>query len=92
MLPSNGKKRPDVKSRMKTKDRQMYLRQLEEETSADPTIGINDLYEQLQSLKHEIDIENLQKKIKVHEEFFGQLGDDKETLLKMIKLFKEKSQ
>ena len=53
------------------------------------TISIEKLNEQLQTLKHEIDIETIQKRIKVYESFFKRLGDEVDILFEMIDWYKK---
>lgn len=56
------------------------------------TISLESLQEQLQTLKHEINIETIQNKLRVHEQFFKELGEDKDLLLEIIRLYKQKKE
>lgn len=64
--------------------------ELKETETGEETISLESLQEQLQTLKHEINIETIQNKLRVHEQFFKELGDDKELLFDIIRLFKQK--
>ncbi len=55
----------------------------------DTTITIDDLYSQLQSLKHEIEIETIQKKLKNYDRFFKRLGDDEAVMMEMLSWYKK---
>ncbi|MBT3225918.1 MAG: hypothetical protein HOE30_01995 [Deltaproteobacteria bacterium] len=57
--------------------------------SANTTITIDDLYSQLESLKHDIEIETIQNKIKIFDRFFKNLGDDEAVLMDMISSYKQ---
>ena len=56
------------------------------------TISISQLQQDLYSLKRDIDIENIQKKIKSYDAFFEILGEDTEILLEMIADYKKKKE
>ncbi len=84
-----------LKNREKMKERRKSVEnsELDYEQTADPltsTISLESLQEQLQTLKHEINIETIQEKLRVHEVFFKELGDDKELLFDIIRLYKQK--
>lgn len=65
------------------------FQELEAQTAANSTITIENLYSQLQSLKHEIDIEVIQKKLKSYDQLFKLLYENEDILLEMISSFKE---
>ncbi len=58
--------------------------------SANTVITIEDLYSQLQSLKHDIEIESIQKKLSKFEQFFEAFGEDEAVLKDMISWYKQK--
>ena len=60
--------------------------------SESSTISLESLQEQLQTLKHEINIETIQVKLRAHEQFFKELGEDKELLFDIIRLYKQKKE
>lgn len=68
------------------------LKEMDPEGSGSSTITIESLYSQLQSLKHEIDIEFIQKKLKAYDQLFNLLNENEDTLLEMINWFKQKNQ
>lgn len=53
------------------------------------TITIESLYAQLQSLKHEIDIEVIQRKLRFFEETFSFLTENKAILMELIEWYQE---
>ncbi len=57
--------------------------------SANSIITIEDLYSQLQSLKHDIEIETIQKKLGKFELFFKALEEDEAVLMDMIRWYKQ---
>jgi conjugal transfer/entry exclusion protein len=64
--------------------------EVEYDENGEETISLESLQEQLQTLKHEINIETIQNKLRVHEQFFKELGDDKELLFDILRLYKQK--
>jgi biotin-(acetyl-CoA carboxylase) ligase len=56
---------------------------------SEKTISIENLYSQLQSLQHEIDIETIQKKMKRFDSLFKLLEEDEDIILEMINWYKE---
>jgi|GEM_PF-2511058 len=60
--------------------------------SANTIITIEDLYSQLQSLKHDIEIESIQKKLNQYDQFFKAIGDDEAVLIDMINWYKQNKQ
>ncbi len=85
-----------LKNREKMKERRKSIENSEldyEQLGVDPltsTISLESLQEQLQTLKHEINIETIQEKLRIHEVFFKELGDDKELLFDIIRLYRQK--
>ena len=57
--------------------------------SANTIITIEDLYSQLQSLKHNIEIETILKKLSKFERFFKVLEEDEAVLMDMIGWYKQ---
>lgn len=53
------------------------------------TISISQLQQDLFSLKRDIDIENIQNKIKQYDHFFKNLGEDADILFKIISEYKK---
>lgn len=83
------------KNREKMRERHKRVQEIDEDPELildqdAPTISLESLQEQLQTLKHEINIETIQKKLKAHEQFFKELGEDKELLFDIIRLYKQK--
>ncbi|MBU3918255.1 hypothetical protein KKA14_22210 [bacterium] len=85
-----------LKNREKMKERRKSIENSDldyEQMTTDQmtsTISLESLQEQLQTLKHEINIETIQEKLRIHEVFFKELGDDKELLFDIIRLYKQK--
>jgi len=53
------------------------------------TITIENLYSQLQSLQHEIDIETIQKKLKRFDTLLKLFEEDEDIIFEMINWYKE---
>ncbi len=84
-----------LKNRDKMRERHKRVQELDEEielidTDEPPIISLESLQEQLQTLKHEINIETIQEKLRSHELFFKELGEDRELLFDIIRLYKQK--
>ena len=89
------KKAEFLKKRDKMRERHKQVQELDdisefEEQNEPETISLESLQEQLQTLKHEINIETIQNKLRAHELFFKELGEDKELLFDIIRLYKQK--
>lgn len=95
-MSQDEKKREDfIKKRDKMRERHRRVQELDdvaelEEKKDQETISLESLQEQLQTLKHEINIETIQKRLRAHELFFKELGEDKELLFDIIRLYKQK--
>jgi len=74
----------------KKKTGDALFREMEASSSENATITIESLYTQLQSLKHEIDIEVILKKLKTYDRLFSFLIDHEGTLLEMISWYNER--
>lgn len=86
-----------LKNRDKMRERHKRVQEYDEttdfvENDDRSTISLESLQEQLQTLKHEINIETIQNKLRVHEQFFKELGEDKDLLLEIIRLYKQKKE
>lgn len=89
------KKEQFLKKRDKMRERHKRVQELDDspvagETKEPQTISLESLQEQLQTLKHEINIETIQNKLRAHELFFKELGEDKDLLFDIIRLYKQK--
>lgn len=97
-MPTSDKKKTSyLENRKKMLERHKLVQDFDEDEELDSgyepsTISLESLQEQLQTLKHEINIETIQTKLRAHELFFKELGEDKETLLEIIRLFKQKKE
>lgn len=97
-MPTPDKKKSSyLENRKKMQERHKLVQEFGEDTELESayepsTISLESLQEQLQSLKHEINIETIQTKLRAHEQFFKELGDDKELLFDIIRLFKQKKE
>lgn len=94
-MPLDEERRKEfLKKRDKMRERLRRVQELGDGTELDKiepeTISLESLQEQLQTLKHEINIETIQSKLKAHEIFFKELGEDKELLFEIIRLYKRK--
>jgi len=69
---------------------QKHLKDSENAEQENGTISVDKLNDQLQTLMHEIGIASIQDKLKQHEAFFKNLGDNTEILFEMIQWYKEK--
>jgi hypothetical protein len=89
------KKEQFLKKRDKMRERHKRVQELDDSPVTDEpkepqTISLESLQEQLQTLKHEINIETIQNKLRAHELFFKELGEDKDLLFDIIRLYKQK--
>ncbi len=84
------KKRSSAKHLSKADQSEQYDDEFFKSVSA--TITVDDLYSQLQSLKHDIEIEVMQKKIKKFDRFFKNLGEDEALFIDMINWYKQNRQ
>lgn len=98
-MPTEDEKRKEfLKKRDKLRERHKRVQELEDDTEIEgrkqqeETISLESLQEQLQTLKHEINIETIQSKLRAHELFFKELGEDKELLFDIIRLYKKKKE
>ncbi len=94
MSQDDRRKEEFLRKRDKMRERHKRVQELDDisefEGQEPETISLESLQEQLQTLKHEINIETIQKKLRAHELFFKELGDDKELLFDIIRLYKQK--
>ncbi len=97
MSLDDKKREQFLEKREKMRERHKRVQELddnseieEDDFAGGETISLESLQEQLQTLKHEINIETIQNKLRVHEQFFKELGEDKELLFDIIRLYKQK--
>lgn len=97
MSSEQNKKESFLENKKKMRDRHKKVEDFDDNSDIEErieasTISLESLQEQLQTLKHEINIETLQIKLRAHEQFFKELGDDKELLFDIIRLYKQKKE
>ncbi len=90
-MKQSGKKHIKKMLEEKKKKSESLYKEMEIGNENSNTITIESLYSQLQSLKHEIDIEVIQKKLMKYDRVLKLLADNNDTLLEMIDWYKKNS-
>ncbi len=94
MQSDKNRKESFTRKRDEMRERHKQVQEMDDNSESEQkdfsTISLESLQEQLQTLKHEINIETIQEKLKVHEEFFKALGEDQDLLFDIIRLYKQK--
>lgn len=88
-MKQQGKKSIKEVIKEKIRKNESLYKEMGIDVEKNETITIESLYTQLQSLKHEIDIELIQKKLKKYDQIFNILADNQDALLEMIDLHKK---
>ncbi|MBU2511798.1 hypothetical protein KJ966_10680 [bacterium] len=94
MQSDKKRKESFMRKRDEMRERHKMVQEMDDNSESEnkeiSTISLESLQEQLQTLKHEINIETIQEKLKVHEKFFKALGEDQDLLFDIIRLYKQK--